>query len=139
MADYVETGYWVDGYTDDLGGINVDYVDTRIDFDLHTWMHTWAALSNDLLSSVGRTLAWGPADHRVAQVFGVFGTNGALVIEGSMDGAHWATLTDGRGNALSITAAGIYPVGETTAFMRPRVSAGDGDTALTVMLMTRRF
>lgn len=75
---------------------------------------------------------------RSVQVEGTFGAGGTVLIEGSNDGTNWRTLTDPLGNALSITTAGIKQVTEAVAQMRPRVSAGDGTTSLTVTIFMRR-
>lgn len=75
---------------------------------------------------------------RSAQVEGTFGAGGTVLIEGTNDGTNWRTLTDPLGNLLSITAAGIKQVTEAVLQMRPRVSAGDGTTSLTVTFALRR-
>lgn len=75
---------------------------------------------------------------RTFQITGTFGTGGTVLIEGTNDGTNWATLTDPQGVALSITSAGIYQVIQVTLKMRPRVSAGDGTTAIVVTGLLRR-
>ncbi|MBX9697861.1 MAG: hypothetical protein K2X74_00435 [Acetobacteraceae bacterium] len=79
----------------------------------------------------------GGADRSV-QVAGTFGAGGTLVIEGSNDpdplAATWFTLTDPQGNALSFPAARLEQVAEYTRWLRPRVTGGDGTTALTVRM-----
>jgi hypothetical protein len=98
-----------------------------------------------------RTVAWTPlantddgagygvfgADKSV-QVTGTFGAGGTLVIEGTNDAnpasATWFTLTDPQGNAMSFTAARLEQISEYTRWIRPRVTAGDGTTALTVRM-----
>lgn len=74
---------------------------------------------------------------RSIQVFGTFGTGGSVRIEGSLDGTNWAVLTDPQGNDLNITTSKIEAVAEMTRFIRPRVTAGDGTTSVTVMLVAR--
>lgn len=69
---------------------------------------------------------------RSVQVGGTFGVGGTVVIEGSNDGANYVVLTDPQGNAISKTAAAIEQITETTRYIRARVSAGDGTTAITV-------
>jgi len=72
------------------------------------------------------------------QVFGDFGAGGNVVIEGSLDGGTtWATLNDVQGNALNVSAAKIERVQESTARIRPRVSAGDATTDLTVVMIIK--
>ena len=46
-------------------------------------------------------------------------------------------LKDPQGNALSLTAAGGDMVSEVVTHVRPRVTAGDGSTDLTVILFFR--
>ncbi len=70
------------------------------------------------------------------QVLGTFGAGGNLKIEGSNEvtPTNWALLNDPQGNALDVTTAKIEQVLENVRWIRPRVSAGDGTTALTVRL-----
>lgn len=79
----------------------------------------------------------GSADRSV-QVTGTFGTGGSVRIEGSNDGTNYAVLTDPQGNALDITAAKIETVMELTRYIRPRVTAGDGTTSLTVTMLVKK-
>lgn len=76
---------------------------------------------------------------RSVQVKGTFGAGGTVLIEGSLDAAAttFATLTDQNDNALSITAAKIESVQQLTDWFRPRVSAGDATTALTITLTAK--
>jgi len=70
------------------------------------------------------------------QVTGTFGSGGTLLIEGSNEATptNAATLNDPQGNAISVQAAKIEQVLESVRWIRPRVSAGDGTTSLTVNL-----
>jgi hypothetical protein len=47
---------------------------------------------------------------RAIQVGGTFGAGGTVVIEGSIDGTNYVTLTDPQGNAISKTAAAIEEI-----------------------------
>jgi len=97
----------------------------------------WASMTNTG-ADVGAPLeCFGEADRSV-QITGTFGVGGTLIIEGSNDGTNYATLKDHLGVALSLTAAGIYSVDQITRYLRPRVSAGDGTTSLTVTALSRR-
>jgi len=70
------------------------------------------------------------------QVTGTFGAAGSVAIEGSQDGTTWGALRDSTGTLIAITAnTMIRDVLENTAFIRPRVTAGDGTTALRVMVV----
>ncbi len=75
---------------------------------------------------------------RSVQVVGTFGVGGTMVVEGSLDETNFATLNDPQGVALSITSAKVKAVSEMTTVIRPRISAGDGSTAITVTLICRR-
>lgn len=70
------------------------------------------------------------------QVFGNFG-GASVVVEGSNDGATWAPLSDPHGNPLSILTAKVVQVSEATAYVRPRISGGDGTTALSIYILLR--
>lgn len=73
---------------------------------------------------------------RSVQVFGDFGTGGAVSIEGSNDGVNWALLDDPQGSSLVFSSAKIESVLEITRFIRPVVS-GDGATNLNIVLFGR--
>jgi hypothetical protein len=72
------------------------------------------------------------------QITGTFGVAGTCLIEGSNDNTSWFPLTDFSGASLSFTAAGLRGITENTVYVRPRISSGDGTTALTVKLLARR-
>lgn len=73
------------------------------------------------------------------QVFGNFGAGGELTVEGSNDGGTTAAvLKDYAGNALTITAAGIYLIVQNTEKLRPNITAGDGATNLTAIVVGAR-
>lgn len=76
---------------------------------------------------------------RSVQVLGTFGVGGTLVIEGSNEATptNWHTLNDPSSAALSFTAAKTEGILEVTRWIRPRVTAGDGTTSLTVHLLVR--
>lgn len=77
--------------------------------------------------------------HRSIQVIAAaWGVNGNLLIEGSNDGTNYATLHDQGGNALSLTTDQIVGVLEISAFIRPRVSAGNVSTDIAVTLLVSR-
>lgn len=77
---------------------------------------------------------------KTAQVTGTFGVGGTLVMQESVDGTNWVTMTDSSvtGGAVSFTATGVKDLRETAPFVRPFVSGGDGTTSLTVTLACRR-
>jgi len=98
------------------------------------WVAEWAALANaeaGLPASIPVEAAT-----RSVQVSGTFGAGGNCIIEGSNDGTTWATLMNSLGTALAtITAAVIHDIAQNTRFLRPRVSAGDGTTALKITIV----
>lgn len=99
-------------------------------------MFTWTPLTtHDADGSAVELIPW--AD-RCVQVTGTFGAGGTVVIEGSNDNSNWATLYHAQGSAASFTAAGVRQIVETPRYVRPRVTAGDGTTSLTVSMTLRR-
>ncbi len=80
----------------------------------------------------------GYADRSI-QVVGTLGAGGNVRVQGADDTVPtYATLSDPQGNALDIGALGIKSISENTKLTRPLISAGDGDTALTVTMLARR-
>ncbi len=76
---------------------------------------------------------------RSVQVSGTFGISGNVVIEGSNDGVNYYTLNGLQGNALEFATGGVEMISEITQFIRPRVTAGDGTTDLTVTILAKGF
>lgn len=77
---------------------------------------------------------------KTVTVRGTFGAGGTVVIEGTdAGGVTYTTLNDsrGEGNALTFTAADTRTILENPGKIRPRVTAGDGTTALTVVIECR--
>lgn len=73
------------------------------------------------------------------QFQGTAGAGLSVNLEGSNDGTNYAVLTDPQGNAITKTAVGtLEVVSENTRYTRPRVTAGDGTTNLTISLWARR-
>lgn len=101
----------------------------------HCHLVTWGPMAN---GDVGLPIDMPGAADRSVQVVGTFGAGGNLRLEGTNDGTNYAVLTDPQGNALDITAAKIEAVMELTHKVRPRVTAGDGTTALVVTMLLRR-
>jgi hypothetical protein len=110
-------------------------VENAVGGDNATMRVTWANMAN---GDDGAPVAFAQCADRSVQVVGTFGAGGNVKWEGSNDEVNYATLTDPQGNALDITAAKIEQVSELTAIARPRVSAGDGTTSLTVIALLRR-
>lgn len=106
-------------------------VGTDKQYQLDHRIRTWTPLT--MTNADGAPIAY-PGFATSVQVTGNFGAGGTVLIEGSNDGTNYVTLTDLAAAALSITAAGIKTIRENVAYIRPRVSAGDGTTSLTVTL-----
>jgi hypothetical protein len=98
---------------------------------------TWTPMTFAGLD-VGAPVQWVEYADRCVQVSGTFGAAGSVTLEGSNDGVTYATLADPQGNALTITAAKLEQVLELPRYVRPRVTAGDGTTSLTVTICMRR-
>lgn len=95
----------------------------------------WAACAN---GDSGDPVSLIQFSDRSVQVSGTLGAGGTMVIEGSNDGTTYYTLNDTFGNPLSITALGLKGIAEIVAYIRPRVTAGDGTTSLVATLICRR-
>lgn len=101
-----------------------------------TAIYTWSGLLN---TDDGAPVQMPDFADRTVQIQGATGTGGTVVIEGSVDGTNYVTLTDPQGNALSFTAVGrIEAIAEAVAYIRPRVTAGDGSTSFVVSMLCRR-
>lgn len=96
---------------------------------------TWTGLLN---GDDGEPAQLATYSDRSVQVTGTFGTGGSVTVEGSNDGTNWFALSDPQGLAITRTAAGLKGVSELTRYVRPRVTAGDGTTSLTVVGLFRR-
>ena len=97
---------------------------------------TWASLAN---GDDGAWLQLPEFGDRCVQVSGTFGVGGTVVFEGTNDTAiAGVTLNNAQSGPLSLTAVGVKQVVEIPLFVRPRVTAGDGTTALIVSILARR-
>lgn len=94
----------------------------------------WAAMAN---GDDGEQVELANFADRSVQIIGTFGVGGSVRIEGSNDGTNWAPLTDPQGNNLDITTAKIEAITEVVRYIRPRVTAGDGSTSLTVIMLLK--
>lgn len=97
---------------------------------------TWSGLLN---TDSGTPFMPGVYGDMTVQAFGTFGAGGTVILEGSLDGGTtWSPLTDPGMTAISFTAAGIETVMQYCELIRPRVTAGDGTTNLTVIVVMRK-
>lgn len=101
---------------------------------LHTWILTTADTDGDSISRPG-------SSDRTIQFTGTFGS-ATVILEGSnfpspsID-AHWFTLTDGQGNAISFTSAGGEMVAENMLHYRTRLSTAGSGATITARLFSR--
>jgi hypothetical protein len=95
---------------------------------------TWAAIPN---GNSGQPQNGTLYNDKCVQVSGTFGAAGTLSVEGSNDGVSYFILHDPAGAAATFTAAGLKEILENPVFIRPGLAAGDGTTALTMVLCQR--
>ena len=90
-------------------------------------------------ADVGEAMRFPEWFDRTIQVTGTFGSGGSARWEGSNDGGNnYIVLTDPQGVALNVTTASIVQITEMTEFARPRITAGDETTDLTIAILARR-
>jgi hypothetical protein len=104
-------------------------------YGAHAHTVTWTGLAN---GDSGEPVLFPGSTVKSIQFTGTFGAGGTIVFEGSNDGSTYFTLTDGDANSISKTASALETVYENTLYVRPRVTAGDGTTSLTAVLLVRR-
>lgn len=105
---------------------------------------TWTGLTK-ATDDAGEAVSIPALVNRSVQVLGTLGTGGSVRLEGSnkavpdtASATDWAPLTDPQGNDLNMTALKIEGVTEPVLWIRPRITAGDGNTNMTVYLLARR-
>ena len=112
---------------------------TPVDTIGEMYVVTWTGLLN---GDDGAAIQFAEFADKSIQFSGTFGTGGSITFEGSNDTANpptnWFPLTDLQGNAITKTAAALEQVAEATAWVRPRVTAGDVNTNLVATLFLRR-
>lgn len=94
----------------------------------------WALANGD----TGAPIEAGDYADASVQVTGTFGAGGSVTFEGSNDGTNFVALKDPYGNALTLTSAGLVILQSNVKHRRPNCTAGDGTTALTITLWSRR-
>lgn len=118
----------------------IERIDTYMD-DAHVIV--WSPLTTT--DADGRALEMPGSADRTIHFLGTFGAGGTVILQGSNvlapvagTDADWFPLTDPQGNAISKTAAAGEAVLELTRWIRPKVTAGDGTTAITARLLVKR-
>lgn len=96
---------------------------------------TWSGLN--AASSDGSPSQWAEYADRSFTVTGTFGV-ATLTLQGSNDNVNWFTLHDVTNTPLTATTPKLAQVLEITHYVRPLVTAADGTTNLTVILVMRR-
>lgn len=97
---------------------------------------SWLAMPN---GNDGAPAGAGGYSDKSIQVTGTFGAGGTVIAEGSNDGGTtWFPLTDPTGTAISFTSAGGKAITEAVGMFRPRVTGGDGTTAINVFVLMVR-
>lgn len=92
---------------------------------------SWSAIGDsDTCTPVG----FAGARDKTVQINGTFG-GATIVLEGSVDGTNYVTLTDPQGNSISKTSAALETVMENVQFIRPATSAGVGSSINVYLLM----
>jgi hypothetical protein len=88
---------------------------------------------------VGTTLNAPFLPDKTFSVAGTFGAGGSIQLEGdNIDGTKGIILKDTGGNNIVMTAAGTVAIAAVPLFMRPKVTAGDGTTALTPSIVSTK-
>lgn len=108
---------------------------TEQGYDGSSVMYSWLNMANGDDGEPIDGAEWGD---RAVQVVGTFGAGGTIVWEGSNDGTNYVTLKDSFNAATSFTGAAIATVIDVPRYCRPRVTAGDGTTSLSVYALSRR-
>ena len=102
---------------------------TQIDGNCH--VVSWAAIGD---SDTCTAVAFSGASDKTVQINGTFGS-ATIVIQGSIDGTNYVTLTDPQGNALSKTSAAIETIMENVRYIRPSTSGGTASSVNVYILM----
>jgi hypothetical protein len=94
----------------------------------------WHNLAN---SDTGTPYVAPFAARKTVQVWGTFGTGGLVQIEGTLNPhtPQYVALNDTAGNTIVAGTARIRSIENNSYLIRPRVTAGDGTTALVVEVM----
>ncbi len=81
----------------------------------------------------------GKYPYKSMQVFGTFGTSGAIQAQGTNEvtsPSNWYNVVDPQGNAIVLTSAKIEQVLENVYQFRPYLTAGTGVTVTVLLLLS---
>lgn len=96
----------------------------------------WEAITAANAVGDAKTLpAW---TDRSVQIVGTF-DSATIVLQGSNDGATWATLTDPQGNVISATSTKLEQIEECTRYIRPSASGGGGSQDIDVYVFATGY
>jgi hypothetical protein len=95
---------------------------------------SWTGLAN---GESGSAYAIPTFADKTLQIGGTLGVGGTVLLEGSNDGTNFVAMHDTQGNNLSFTSAQMQLIVENPRYIRPRVTAGDGSTSITVTIACR--
>lgn len=98
----------------------------------------WAGLAN-LDDGAFVSIPW--RGDKTVHAFGTFGVGGSVAIEGSNEatptGANAGALTNAQETAIALTNVNPSIVLQSPQHIRCRVTAGDGTTSLSVVIIVR--
>lgn len=101
----------------------------------------WAQWTGLLNGDTGAPVSAAEWSGKTFHAFGTFGAGGTVIIEGSNDidaPTNWAPVSNWQGTNLSATGAALLTARDMPMWVRPRVSAGDGTTSLTVTMVAHK-
>lgn len=102
---------------------------------------SWAGLTQATLDTGAAVQVADAAEIMVMIASGTLGAAGAITWEGSLDGTNWFPLSSRIGTPAAIVQTALLTptmVQERALFVRPRVTAGDGTTALVASVLSKR-
>lgn len=97
----------------------------------NNYVVSWSAIGD---SDTCTAVAWGGARDKTVQMQGTWGS-ATVVLQGSIDGTNYITLTDPQGNAISKTDNAMETVMENVRYIKPSTSGGTGSSVNVYLLM----
>ncbi len=99
-------------------------------------VYTWVNMQEN---DTGEPIQMPASADKTVHADGVFGVGGSVTMQGSNNNVAYGALNDADGTAVALTADTIVQmVRENPLFIRPAVTAGDGNTDLIVTLVVKR-
>lgn len=119
--------------------VRASAIDRSVSRDGSVIAVTWTGLTN-ATSDTGAPITHAAWSEKTFQAIGTFGVGGNVVIEGSNDGTNWSPISNRQGvTPFNLTAAAsINTSQDRPIYIRPRVTAGDGTTNVTVICALHR-